>query len=93
MKRRRKKTSKKQLKWHQKLWNHAVSAKNWLWDKLITVKDKTVNVVLDGEFIPAAALILLGGALLAGCLTVEIGAGLAALVVGGKHLYEIIRYS
>ena len=93
MKRRRKKTSKKQLEWHQKLWNHAVSAKNWLWDKLIAVKDRTVDVVLDHAFIPAATLILLGGARLISNKTVEIGAGLAALVVGGKHLYEIIRYS
>ena len=79
---RKRKTTKKQPKWHQKLWNHVVSAKDWL-----------KRIVLDHEFLPAAALILLGGALLAGCLTVEIAAGLAALVVGGKHLYEIIRYN
>ena len=89
---RKRKTSKKQLKWHQKLWNHAVSAKNWLWDKLVNLKNSSVRVVSDSEFIPAAALIILGGALLWGCLTVEIAAGLAALVVGGKHLCDIIRW-
>tara|TARA_R100000808_G_C2138453_1_gene146480 strand:- start:1150 stop:1395 length:246 start_codon:yes stop_codon:yes gene_type:complete len=79
---RKRKTSKKQPKWHEKLWNHAVSAKNW-----------TVRLVTDHDFLPAASLLLLGGALLAGCLTVEIAAGLAAVIVGGKHLYEIIRYN
>ena len=62
----------------------------WSW-----TKDRLSGVweyLNDNEFMDGVLSVLLGGALIFGCLDPWVAIGWLALLWGGKRIYDIVRY-